>query len=220
VAPYASKVRELSVVIGTLSGELKRGIIGAGPMGNFITDGVKEEATKKNRAIVLAITNAGGMRKTAIAAGQLRASDIFELLPFENALITLDLTGKQLLQLLDIVIRARDAQAGARVQFRWNAQDRPEFISAKLIDATGREREIDPSQTYTIVTIDYLYKLGSGNYALLQAGTNVTPLNLSLRDAVLNYVKSETAAGRPMRTELDNRFEQIGPGPSRPIDIR
>jgi 2',3'-cyclic-nucleotide 2'-phosphodiesterase (5'-nucleotidase family) len=149
------------------------------------------------------------MRKSSISPGQLSASDIFELLPFENALITVDLTGSQLLKLLENVTKARDAQAGARINFRWNAQDRPEFISAKLIDPSGREREIDPQGTYTIVTIDYLYKLGSGNYALLQDGKNMTPLNLTIRDAVMDYVKSETAAGRPIRSELDKRFESL-----------
>jgi 2',3'-cyclic-nucleotide 2'-phosphodiesterase (5'-nucleotidase family) len=219
IAPYAGKVRELSVVIGRLEGELKRGIVGAGPMGNFVTDGMKSQATKKNRSIVVAISNAGGMRKDSISPGQLLASDVFELLPFENVLITLDLSGAQLLKLLENVTRARDAQAGAHIQFRWNAQDRPEFISAKLIDASGQEREIDPQQTYTIVTIDYLYKLGSGNYALLQDGKNMTPLNLTLRDSVMDYVKSETAAGRPIRAEPDKRFIQVGPGPSRPVEV-
>ncbi len=220
IAPYSSKVHELSVVIGTLSGDLKRTVVGAGPMGNFIADGLRSEATKKNKSIVLAITNAGGMRKTSIAAGPLRASDIFELLPFENALITVDLTGAQLRQLLENVTKARDAQSGARIQFRWNAQDRPELISAKLIDTAGHEREIDPAGIYTIVTIDYLYKLNSGNYALLQDGKNMTPLNLTLRDSVMNYVKSETAAGRSIRAQTDDRFQQVGPGPSRPIEIR
>jgi 2',3'-cyclic-nucleotide 2'-phosphodiesterase (5'-nucleotidase family) len=220
VAPYSSKVRELGVVIGTLSGELKRGVMGAGPMGNFVADAVKSEAIMKNKSIILAISNAGGMRKASIAAGQLHASDIFELLPFENALITVDLTGEQLLKLLENVTRAHDAEAGARIQFRWNAQDRPEFISAKLIDANGHEREIDPGGTYTIVTIDYLYKVGSGAYALLHDGKNMTPLNLTLRDAVMDYVKSETAAGRSIQSQADNRFQQVGPGPSRPIEIR
>ncbi len=40
--------------------------------------------------------NGGGLRKNDIAAGELRASDIFELLPFENALVALEVTGAQL----------------------------------------------------------------------------------------------------------------------------
>ena len=40
----------------------------------------------------------------------------------------------------------------------------------------GSLQEINPEAVYTIVTIDYLYKLNSGAYAVLQEGKNVTPL--------------------------------------------
>ena len=75
-------------------------------------------------------------------------------------------------------------------------RDRPEFISGKLVDENGNEQEIDPNKLYTIVTLDYLLRLNSGAYAVLQEAKKSTPLNITLRDAVMNYVKSETAAGR------------------------
>lgn len=34
------------------------------------------------------------------------------------------------------------------------------------------------------------------------------PLNLTLRDAVIEYVKAETAAGRTITNTLDGRFSQ------------
>ena len=166
---------------------------------------------KSGKKIVLAITNAGGLRKNEIAAGELRASDIFELMPFENALITLDVTGVQLKKLLQI--GTRDAQSGAKVEYRWNEQNRTEILSSKLLDANGNLQEINPETVYTIVTIDYLYKLNSGSYAVLQEGKNVTPLNITIRDAVTNYIKAETAAGRHIQSRIDNRYVQIGPGP-------
>jgi 2',3'-cyclic-nucleotide 2'-phosphodiesterase (5'-nucleotidase family) len=216
VSAYSPKVRELSAVIGTLEGELKKSGIGGASLGNFVTDAMMFEARAKGHPVVVAITNSGGLRKNTIAPGRLRASDIFELLPFENALVEVELTGTQLLKLLENLTRGRDAQAGARVQFRWNEQDRPEFISAKLVglNATG-ERDIDPSATYSIVTIDYLLKLGSGNYALLQEAKRTTPLNITIRDAVMDYVKAEAKAGRSIHATLDNRFVQVGPGPKR-----
>jgi 2',3'-cyclic-nucleotide 2'-phosphodiesterase (5'-nucleotidase family) len=213
VSPYAAKVHELSVVIGTLEGELKKSGVGASSLGNFVTGAMIMQAREKGKPAAVAITNAGGLRKNTITPGQLRASDIFELLPFENALVEVDLTGAQLVKLLTNVTRGRDAQSGARIEFRWNQEDRPEFISARLLGKDGTEMKIDPQATYTVVTIDYLMKLASGNYAILQEGTNVTPLNLTIRDAVMDYVKAETKSGRPIRALLDNRFVQIGPGP-------
>jgi len=212
LAPYSDKVRELTKVIGRLEGGLTKKGVGAGSLGNFVTDGIRAEAQKRlGKPIVLAIMNAGGLRKNEIAAGDLRASDIFELLPFENALVALDVTGVQLVKLLDNA--TRDAQAGARIQFKYNDRDRPEFISGKLVDENGKDQEIDPDKIYTIVTIDYLLRLNSGAYAILQEAKRSTPLNITLRDAIMSYVRSETAAGRAIRGAVDNRFVQVGPGP-------
>jgi 2',3'-cyclic-nucleotide 2'-phosphodiesterase (5'-nucleotidase family) len=190
--------------------------VGGGSLGNFVTDGMKAQASAKlGRPVDLAVTNSGGLRRNAITQGQLRASDVFELLPFENALIEIDLTGAQVLKLLQVVTAGSDAQAGASIQYRWNAANRPEFISAKLIDARGHEQAIDVAATYRIVTINYLLEVGNRSYAVLQEGKNVTPLGLTIRDAIMEYVKAETAAGRPVRSLLDNRFVQVGLGPAK-----
>jgi 2',3'-cyclic-nucleotide 2'-phosphodiesterase (5'-nucleotidase family) len=212
IAPYSEKVRELSKVIGRLEGGLTKTGVGAGTLGNFVSDGMRAQAAAKlGKPVVLAIMNAGGLRKNNIAAGDLRASDIFELLPFENALIALDVTGEQLTQILQVA--TKDAQSGARIRFKYNDRDRPEYISGKLVDENGKEQEIDPNKLYTIVTLDYLLRLNSGAYAILQEAKKSTPLNITLRDAVMNYVKSETAAGRSIRGAVDNRFVLVGPGP-------
>ena len=212
LAPYSEKVRELSKVIGRLEGGLTIKGVGAGSLGNFVTDGVKAQAEAKlGKPVALAMVNAGGLRKNEITAGELRASDIFELLPFENALVAVDVTGVQLAKVLQIV--TKDAQTGARIKFKWNEQSRAQFLSGKLLDENGREQEIDPQKIYTIVTIDYLLRLGGGAYAILQEAKSKTPLNITLRDAIMNYVKSETAAGRSIRPVLDRRFVQVGPGP-------
>jgi 2',3'-cyclic-nucleotide 2'-phosphodiesterase (5'-nucleotidase family) len=216
LAPYSEKVRALTVVIGSLEGELTKTGVGGGSMGNFVADGIRASASAKlGRPVVLAVTNSGGLRKNAILPGELRTSDIFELLPFENALIEVELTGTQVLKLLQIVTSARDAQSGASIQYRWNAENKPEFISARLIDANGQEQAINPQTTYKVITIDYLLKLGSGNYAILQESKSVTELGLTIRDALMGYVKAETAAGHPIKARLDNRFVQVGPGPTK-----
>jgi 2',3'-cyclic-nucleotide 2'-phosphodiesterase (5'-nucleotidase family) len=218
LAPYSEKVRSLNVVIGRLDGALKKDGAGAGSLGHFVTDAMRAQAKAKlGKPVTLAIMNAGGLRKNEISPGELRASDIFELLPFENALMVLEVNGAQLAKLLQAA--ARDAQAGARIHFKWNDQNRPEFISGKLVDETGQEQEIDPQKMYTIVTIDYLVRLGSGSYALLQEAKSTTPLNITIRDSIIDYVKAETAAGRSIRSRLDHRFVQVGPdrkGPEEP----
>lgn len=215
--PYAPRVRALNVVIGKLEGELRKAPVVAGSLGNFVTDGIRAQASLRlGKPVVLAITNSGGLRKNTIAEGELRAVDIFELLPFENALVEADLTGEQLLKLLAVVLGSGDAQSGAIVKYRITPENKFEMVSAKLLDAQGRETDIDPSATYTIVTIDYLLNVASGRYSILQQGKNVKPLGVTIRDAIMDYVKAETAAGRPVRAQLDGRFASLNPVSTKP----
>jgi len=81
LAPYSPKVRELEVVIGKLKGELRKGGTGAGSLGNFVTDGMRWQASlRAGKPVALALMNSGGMRRNAIGEGELKARDIFELL--------------------------------------------------------------------------------------------------------------------------------------------
>ena len=103
-----------------------------------------------------------------------------------------------------MIVAGREAQSGARLVYKTKADKTSEMESARLRDSGG-EREIDPNATYTITTIDYLYRVG-GRYAILQQGKNMKELGITLRDAIINYVKSETAAGRDIKPNLDGRF--------------
>ena len=206
VAVYSPKVKELEVVLGSLKGELKKSGTGSGSLGNFVTDGMRAQASlKTGRPVTVALMNSGGIRRNTIGEGELQARDIFELLPFENALITLDLTGEQLMKLLQAIVSRREAQSGARIIYKINADKTSELEGAKLRDASG-EKDIDPSATYTVVTIDYLYRVGGSAYGFLREGKNMKELGITLRDAIMNYVKSETAAGRDIMPRLDGRF--------------
>jgi 2',3'-cyclic-nucleotide 2'-phosphodiesterase (5'-nucleotidase family) len=202
LAVYGPKVRALDVVIGKLKGELRKGGYGAGSLGNFVADGMRSQASSKlGKPVDLAIMNGGGLRRQTISEGELRARDIFELLPFENALVTLYLTGEQVLKLLGVVVTSREAQSGARLTYITKADKSAALEAAKL-----GNKEIDPKATYTVVTIDYLVNVGGERYAILREGKNTKALGITLRDALMDYVKAETAAGRDIKPNLDGRF--------------
>jgi len=202
---YSPKVRELEIVIGNLKGDLTRTGIGSGALGNFVADGMRSQASlKAGKPIDLALMNSGGLRKSSFAAGELRIRDIFELLPFENALITVELNGEQMKRLLDSIISSGLAQSGARIVYRATADKKVETESVRL-RRPGGEQDIDPAKTYTVVTIDYIYEVGGARSSVLREGI-MKPLGLTLRDAILAYVKTETAAGRDITPILDGRF--------------
>ena len=210
---YAPKVRALDVKIGKLKGELRKGGIGSGSLGNFVTDGMRAEASRRlGKRVVLAVTNGGGLRKSVMAEGELSERDIFELLPFENALVAVDLTGAQVLDLLRVVVSHRDAESGARIRYRTSSDKTPELETVRLL-IDGQQKEIDPKAIYTVVSIDYLMNRRStkpsateGDYSILRTAKTIKPIGLTIRDAMINYLKSETAAGREIRPTLDGRF--------------
>ena len=203
---YSPKVRELDTVLGSLKGELRKGGMGAGSLGNFVSDGMRWQAgLKLGQPIDLALINGGGLRRSTISEGELRASDIFELLPFENALVRVDLSGEQLMRLLKLVVASREAQSGARIVY-FTKPDKTSDIATVKMRTPGGEKDIDPQATYRIVTIDYIVNRGGDISAVLKEGKDRQPLGITLRDAIMAYVKSETAAGRTIRANLDGRF--------------
>jgi hypothetical protein len=88
--------------------------------------------------------------------------------------------------------------------YKTTADKKNETETVKLVDKDG-EVEINPAGSYTVVTIDYIYNVGRDRYAVLREGT-MKALGLTLRDAMIAYVKSETAAGREIKSNLDGRF--------------
>jgi 2',3'-cyclic-nucleotide 2'-phosphodiesterase (5'-nucleotidase family) len=215
---YSGKVRALDVVIGKLEGELKKGGMGAGTLGNFVTDGMRAQASAKLGAHVdLVVSNSGGLRKASIAPGDLRVRDIFELLPFENKLVELELTGEQLMQCLKVVVASREPQSGARIKYILSADNKPQLESASLIADDGTERSINPTATYRVITIDYLLSVSGGNFAMLKQASKQNPLGITIRDSIVEYVKAEAAAGRAIQSKLDGRFSGPKvPGPEEP----
>jgi 2',3'-cyclic-nucleotide 2'-phosphodiesterase (5'-nucleotidase family) len=217
--PYSARVKALDVVIGRLEGELRKGGMGGGSVGNFVADAMRAQAgIKLGQPVALVVTNTGGMRKNAIAPGELRVQDIFELMPFENKLVELELTGAELLNVLKAVVSSSAAQSGARIKYRTGADQKPELVSARLIAANGRQTDIDRSATYRMVTIDYLLSVSGGGLSILQQAKNRKPLEVTIRDAIIEYVKAKTAAGRTVKAKLDGRFANENPRPRKTED--
>ena len=170
-----------------------------------------QASVRLSATVDLVVSNSGGLRKNSIPPGNLHIRDIFELLPFENALVELELTGDQLLKVLQVAVANREPQSGARIKYRTNADKKLEMISAVLVGANGQEKAIDPAAKYRVVTIDYLINVTGGNFAILKESRIQKPLGVTIRDAMIEYVKTETAAGRTINAKLDGRFRREGP---------
>lgn len=78
--------------------------------------------------------------------------------------------------------------------------------AGKLLNATIGGSPIDDNKLYTVATIDYLADGNGSMDAFLQAEKRECPENATLRDIFIEYVKTQTAAGKKITSKLDGRI--------------
>lgn len=207
IVPYEAEVdKRIKEVIGSADREIAKGLAG-GLLGNFVTDAMRAESEAiVKRPVDLAIQNSGGLRNP-IPEGPITAEVIYRLMPFENEIYVLSMSGEQVSQLLEFMAskmqgRGGDALSGARIVVE----------QGKLVSAEIRGGPINPSASYLVAVSDYLYDGGSG-YRMLAEIKNPERINLTLRDAIIHYIKRETAAGRAIRARLDGRIKVLSETP-------
>jgi 2',3'-cyclic-nucleotide 2'-phosphodiesterase (5'-nucleotidase family) len=132
----------------------------------------------------VALLNRKGVRQ-GLPAGVITSATIWDLVPFENEIVTVKVTGEQLL-------------AAAQ-----NTEARFAGLRAKgegFVDAKGAE--IDPKKTYTLATTDYLY-LGGDGFKLHEADKAPTQTKVSWQSALIEWTKAKKSdEKKPLETLL------------------
>lgn len=174
--------------------------IASGRLGLWVADIIRiQAALVGKRRIDLAIQNNHGLRLDEIPAGQITVDTVYQLMPFENEVAIIELSGADLLKLFESFAEAKRytnaAISGAELVYCNNR-----LVSAKL-----GCNPIDANATYTIALTDYLYK-GGGEFPILQQGKNYQSTGLLLRDAIINYIKSQTTLGYKIAAPANARI--------------
>jgi 2',3'-cyclic-nucleotide 2'-phosphodiesterase (5'-nucleotidase family) len=131
--------------------------------------------------------NNGGIR-TDVLAGPARYEDLFRLQPFGNTLVTMDLTGAQLVAALEHSLRFGRSGAhfsGVRVRYRTQGDGERRVVSASL---EGGE-PILPDATYRVAVNNFLAEGGDG-FAMLREGGNADYTGIVDLDALIDYLGS------------------------------
>ncbi|HNW36080.1 MAG TPA: bifunctional UDP-sugar hydrolase/5'-nucleotidase, partial [Candidatus Ozemobacteraceae bacterium] len=140
VASYQSDIdRKMSVVVGTSSVDLVRGIIGGdSPEGSFIADAMRFVSGAD-----FAVTNIGGVRYP-IWKGSVTKNDLFLLQPFLNYVDVVKLTGANVTELIE---------KSLSVPFsRVNEEDNEYAKSNFRLRASGLKREFQGNYGYLVAS--------------------------------------------------------------------
>jgi 2',3'-cyclic-nucleotide 2'-phosphodiesterase (5'-nucleotidase family) len=109
--------------------------------------------------------NNGGIR-AGLPRGPITYGQLYAVLPFDNQLMALDLTGAQVLRILEqsLVERAGAMQV-AGMTFRFS-MSKP--VGQRVLEATVGGQPLDPERVYRLVTIDYLAAGGDGQETFVE----------------------------------------------------
>ncbi|MEG2150585.1 MAG: 5'-nucleotidase [Bacteroidaceae bacterium] len=198
LAPYKEKVDSvMSPVIGinaiNMSASRPESLLS-----NLMADMLRESAgTLLNKPIDVGMVNVGGLR-SGLSKGNITYGNIYEILPFENSLCIVSLTGASLSLLFENIAKANgEGISGARLEI---SKER------ELLKATVGDQAIDKEKIYTVATLDYLSEGNDGMIAFLKAKDKVCPEGMTIRQLFLDYVKQQTQLGKSVTSALDGRI--------------
>lgn len=189
--PYSDSIKlQMETRLGETKSDLTR-TLPESSLGNIIAESLRDCASTILKTNVdIGIVNLGGLR-TDVSAGDITVGTVYELMPFENKMIILTVTGQELQSILnDLAEIGGEPISGARFKIVNNV--------AKDIIVTGQP--IDFNKTYTIATSDYLSN-GGGSIKSLWTITNTKETNFLIRDIIVEYIKNR----RVLDAKLDGR---------------
>ena len=178
--------RALGEVVGEAASPITRGT-GETEMGNFVTDAMRDYALHIDPEVDFAFTNSGGLRAD-IDQGPITLEEIYAVLPFNNTIVLMDLTGAQVIQVLE---EGADHPSYGTVQvsgLEWTYDANAPFGSRVTEVRLPDGQLIDPTATYTIATNNFM-AAGGDQFTTLTQGTNVVDTQVNLVDAVVHYLE-------------------------------
>ena len=166
-------------------------------IGNMMSDAVYEIANpiykkRTGHSFDAVLLNYGGIR-SSLSQGTITTRTAYEIMPFENELIVLEMTANQIHQMFDY-LKSGTAHpfTGMTLQL-----DNTGAISKAQIQG----KDIDTTKTYFIATSDYL-KNGGDNMNFFSGSKSELLLDYKIRNVLIDYFKKKDTIA-PL---VDNRF--------------
>lgn len=199
VKPYREKIKkEMSNILSYTPINLTRedGKLES-TLGNLMADMCYQEANpifnkKTGENIDFALFNFGGVR-ASIPKGNITMQHAFNLMPFENQLVVVELSSKKIKELVTYLITKKKAHPISKqvsLVFTNNG------YNFKIND-----KPLNDSKTYFVLTSDYLQH-GGDHMDFFKNPINLYKINYKVRNAIIDYFKETDT----IRINLDGRF--------------
>lgn len=176
-------------------------------LGDVMADAMLSYRQAANPDVDFALINAGGIR-ASIDQGDITRGEVLTSFPFGNAIVELQYTGQELQAVLEgIVSGVNQANGGEVTSFlQLSTGIRVVYnpggaVGSRLVNVTIGEAELDPSATYTLVTLDYL---AGGGDNFFEERTDYITLDLQA-DVLVSYLAAES----PLDVAVDGRITAV-----------
>jgi 2',3'-cyclic-nucleotide 2'-phosphodiesterase (5'-nucleotidase family) len=201
IAPYRQQVsQKMNEVIGRATVELngRSGKIETN-LGNFVADLQQQQAASAmGKPVDMGGITSGGLR-AIIPQGDIKVGDIFEVMPFENELLVLTLSGETTRQLFQYAAERKNLSlSNATFTIRQN--------KAENILIGGKP--FDGQRSYTIAISDYLAN-GGDDMTFLKQALRSDKAGILLRDAIIKQIRQFTAQHKPIEAAIEGRVKQL-----------
>jgi len=184
IAPYKEKmIGEMGTILSYTKNDLtKKSISMQSSLGNLMADmcfemGAAAFKETTNSSIDFAMFNYGGLR-AIIPAGNVTKEQAFKLMPFENELVVVNLTGQKIKELVNYFIENKKAHPLSK--------NIALFINENNFTLKINDKNFDHHKTYNVLTSDYLQG-GGDKMDFFKNPEKVTKLDYKVRDAIINY---------------------------------
>lgn len=203
VAALDARAGTLCEPVGCSSAPLSRARVGENAVGNIFSDAMLAKYPEAD----LAVANSGGLRAD-LPGGQLLKEHLHGVMPFDNALVLVSMSGAQVEMLLQIGSSGAHGQmnvAGGSYRFNPAATGGrdlngdgtvADWESDHLCDVKIGEKPLDPAAQYQVVVTDFLLK-GGDHLGPAFAGATVLSEGALARDALIDFVRAAPACLAP-----------------------
>jgi 2',3'-cyclic-nucleotide 2'-phosphodiesterase (5'-nucleotidase family) len=200
IAPYKAKLDSLMNEVLCENNQDLIKELPEGTLGNFVCDEIYEYATNKlNIKADFCIYNYGGIRISNLPKGKITIGKIYELCPFENTLVLVELKGNYCIELFDLIAKNNGTPCSRQLNLKLNKQQIQEVLLNKQV--------LDTNQSYFILTNDYVANGGDKTEPMKKA-TSKKELNIKIRDLLISSLQERGKFNNAIKVEKDGRITQ------------